>query len=176
MKTHLALLLCPSLALAVLRRLQPGDPPPISLSPTSTARNIRWPTTRANTSSSSGTTPECPFVRKQYESGNMPKAPAGRARRRASSGSPSTPPPPPPGRSLPANQIEKFLPDNHADPTAYLRDPDGTVGHLYGAKTTPHMFVINPDGKLIYEAPSTTSPRRTQPTSRRHQLRPCRAG
>ena len=33
----------------------------------------------------------------------------------------------------------------------YLRDPDGTVGHLYGAKTTPHMFVISPDGKLIYE-------------------------
>ena len=34
--------------------------------------------------------------------------------------------------------------------TAYLRDPDGTVGKLYGAKTTPHMFVINPEGVLIY--------------------------
>ena len=34
--------------------------------------------------------------------------------------------------------------------TAYLRDPDGTVGKLYGAKTTPHMFVIDPKGILIY--------------------------
>ncbi|HXV13472.1 MAG TPA: thioredoxin family protein, partial [Candidatus Krumholzibacteria bacterium] len=34
--------------------------------------------------------------------------------------------------------------------TAYLRDVDGKVGKMYGAKTTPHMFVINPDGVLIY--------------------------
>ncbi len=34
--------------------------------------------------------------------------------------------------------------------TAYLRDIDGKVGKLYGAKTTPHMFVINPEGVLIY--------------------------
>ena len=33
---------------------------------------------------------------------------------------------------------------------AYILDPDGTLGQLYGAKTTPHMFVINPDGVLIY--------------------------
>jgi hypothetical protein len=31
-----------------------------------------------------------------------------------------------------------------------LLDADGTVGHLYDAKTTPHMFVINPDGVLLY--------------------------
>jgi peroxiredoxin len=34
--------------------------------------------------------------------------------------------------------------------TAMLLDPKGQVGHTYGAKTTPHMYVINPDGKLIY--------------------------
>ena len=34
--------------------------------------------------------------------------------------------------------------------TAYLVDHDGTVGRTYAAKTTPHMFVINPDGILIY--------------------------
>ena len=31
-----------------------------------------------------------------------------------------------------------------------LIDEDGTVGHSYGAATTPHMFVINPEGKLVY--------------------------
>ncbi|MEM7577336.1 MAG: redoxin domain-containing protein [Planctomycetota bacterium] len=34
--------------------------------------------------------------------------------------------------------------------TAILLDADGTVGRAYDAKTTPHMYVINPDGKLIY--------------------------
>jgi sensor domain CHASE-containing protein len=29
-------------------------------------------------------------------------------------------------------------------------DPKGDLGHLYGAKTTPHMFVIDPNGKLVY--------------------------
>jgi hypothetical protein len=52
---------------------------------------------------------------------------------------------------MPPQQIEKFLSDEHADPSAYLRDPDGTVGHLYGAKTTPDMYVISPDGKLVYD-------------------------
>ncbi|MBS1705121.1 MAG: redoxin domain-containing protein [Armatimonadetes bacterium] len=34
--------------------------------------------------------------------------------------------------------------------TAYLLDPEGKVGKMYDAKTTPEMFVINPDGMLIY--------------------------
>jgi len=34
--------------------------------------------------------------------------------------------------------------------TAYLRDVDGKVGRMYGAKATPHMFVVNPEGVLIY--------------------------
>lgn len=37
-----------------------------------------------------------------------------------------------------------------ASPTAVLLDPSGKVGHLYSAKTSPHMFVINPQGILIY--------------------------
>ena len=34
--------------------------------------------------------------------------------------------------------------------TAYLVDSDGKVGKMYGAKTTPHMYIINKDGKLVY--------------------------
>lgn len=37
-----------------------------------------------------------------------------------------------------------------AAPTATLLDPKGEIGRLYGAKTTPHMFVIDPAGQLIY--------------------------
>ncbi len=38
-----------------------------------------------------------------------------------------------------------------AAPTAAILDPSGTIGHLYEAKTTPHMFVIDPAGKVIYQ-------------------------
>lgn len=35
--------------------------------------------------------------------------------------------------------------------SALLLDTDGTVGRQYGAKTTPHMYVVNPEGTLIYQ-------------------------
>lgn len=35
--------------------------------------------------------------------------------------------------------------------TAVLLDPEGRVGRLYGARTTPHMYVVNPEGALIYQ-------------------------
>jgi peroxiredoxin len=38
----------------------------------------------------------------------------------------------------------------HASPTAAILDPKGAIGHEYEAKTTPHMFVIDPSGKVIY--------------------------
>jgi hypothetical protein len=44
-------------------------------------------------------------------------------------------------------QMEKV----HAHPTAAILDSSGTIGREYGAKTTPHMFVIDPNGKLIYD-------------------------
>lgn len=50
-----------------------------------------------------------------------------------------------------ASQENAYIGKVHADPTAALLDPQGTIGHLYAAKTTPHMFVIDPSGKLIYD-------------------------
>lgn len=35
--------------------------------------------------------------------------------------------------------------------TAMLLDADGTVGKLYDARTTPHVYLINPEGKLVYQ-------------------------
>ena len=35
-------------------------------------------------------------------------------------------------------------------PSALMLDKDGKVGQMYGARTTPHMFVIDPKGTLIY--------------------------
>jgi len=41
-----------------------------------------------------------------------------------------------------------------AAPTALLLDPDGKVGKLYGAKTTPHMFIINSEGIFSHFCPT----------------------
>jgi hypothetical protein len=49
-----------------------------------------------------------------------------------------------------ADQENAYLQQVKASPTAVLLDPSGLLGHLYGAKTTPHMFIINPAGVLIY--------------------------
>lgn len=49
-----------------------------------------------------------------------------------------------------AAQENAYLSKEKASPTAALLDPTGAIGHEYAAKTTPHMFVIDPSGKLIY--------------------------
>lgn len=49
------------------------------------------------------------------------------------------------------DEINEKLKAEGAAETAYLIDSEGTVGRLYGAKTTPHMFIINPNGSLVYQ-------------------------
>jgi len=54
-----------------------------------------------------------------------------------------------------------------AVPTAILLDPTGQVGHLYAAKTTPHMFLINKDGVLVYQgAMDSITPRSPEDVQR----------
>jgi hypothetical protein len=50
----------------------------------------------------------------------------------------------------PAEENE-YLKTMHAAPTAAILDPTSTIARLYQAKTTPHIFVIDPTGKLIYQ-------------------------
>ena len=50
-----------------------------------------------------------------------------------------------------ADEENAYVQQVKASPTAVLLDPAGKLGHLYGAKTTPHMFIINPEGILIYD-------------------------
>lgn len=50
-----------------------------------------------------------------------------------------------------ADEWQKLNADKGGNATAILLDEDGTVGKLYGAKTTPHMYVINAEGKLVYQ-------------------------
>jgi peroxiredoxin len=91
----------------------------------------------------------CPFTRKHYVSGNMQNlqkewTAKGVVWFTVISSAPGTQ-----GYVTPP-QENAYLAQMHAAPTAVLLDPDGKVGHLYNAKTTPQMFVIDPQGKLIY--------------------------
>jgi len=52
--------------------------------------------------------------------------------------------------SMEAAQANAYFAEKGAAPSAVLLDPSGEIGRLYDAKTTPHMFVINPNGQLVY--------------------------
>lgn len=50
-----------------------------------------------------------------------------------------------------AEQTNQMASERNVASTAILSDSNGEVGNLYGAQTTPHMYIINPDGILIYQ-------------------------
>jgi peroxiredoxin len=91
----------------------------------------------------------CPYTRKHYESGNMQRLQKewtgkGVIWLTVISSAPGTQ-----GFVTPTQENE-YLQKMNAAPTAVIMDPGGSLGHLYGAKTTPHMFIIDPSGTLIY--------------------------
>jgi peroxiredoxin len=93
--------------------------------------------------------PGCPFVVKHYGSKNMQKLQeefTGKGVVWLTIDSSA------PGKEghLTPEQAEKQITEWKIKSTALLLDPDGKAGQTYGAKNTPHMFVINPEGKVIY--------------------------
>lgn len=104
---------------------------------------------------------DCPFVKKHYGSGNMQKM------QRIYTGkdviwlSVISSVPGKQGFCTPdkANDLTR---SKNAHPTAVLLDPLGTVGKKYSAKTTPHMFIINKEGTLVYNG-GIDSKRSTDP-------------
>jgi peroxiredoxin len=92
---------------------------------------------------------DCPYTRKHYASGNMERlqkewTEKGVVWFTVISSAPGT------QGYVTAADENAYVAKMNASPTAVLLDPSGSLGHLYGAKTTPHMFVINPEGVLIY--------------------------
>jgi peroxiredoxin len=93
--------------------------------------------------------PECPFVRKHYDSGNMQKTQAVAAANGAVWLSINSSAPGKQGH-MSAAQAKAVVAKEKARASAYLLDPRGAVGKGYGAKTTPHLYVINAAGTLVY--------------------------
>ncbi len=93
--------------------------------------------------------PNCPFVKKHYQSGNMQtmqKTPGGKDVVWLAVNSTNAKH----GDYMSPEALKKWLAEQKSQPAAYLMDSDGKIGKAYGAKTTPHMFIIDPSGKLAY--------------------------
>jgi peroxiredoxin len=92
---------------------------------------------------------DCPYVRKHYGSGNMQALQADATSQgvvwlsviSSAKGQQGY------VEGLEANKLSD---DRKAKPSAVLLDPKGEIGRSYGATATPHMFVVGPDGKLVY--------------------------
>ncbi|MCC7144851.1 MAG: thioredoxin family protein [Phycisphaeraceae bacterium] len=96
------------------------------------------------------TNPDCPFVKKHYDSGNMQSLQKQFTQKGVvwlviSSSAPGK------QGHFDAPQWNEILKSKESGPSALLLDEDGRVGKAYGAKTTPHMFVIDPQGRILYD-------------------------
>ncbi|PWT96244.1 MAG: thioredoxin family protein [Candidatus Melainabacteria bacterium] len=105
----------------------------------------------------------CPFVKKHYGSGNMQRMQKEYTEKGVVWLSICSSAPGKQGNYSPQEHNAMFK-EKEASPTAILLDPEGTVGRLYDAKTTPDMFVINPKGILIYSGAIDDQPD-TDPSS-----------
>jgi len=95
------------------------------------------------------TNPECPFVQKHYNSANMPALQKEwgakdvvwltvNSTNRSSS------------EFKTGAQMNSWMQSHAAAQKAVLIDADSATGAKYAAKTTPHMFVIDPKGEIVY--------------------------
>jgi peroxiredoxin len=85
--------------------------------------------------------PGCPFTQKHYGSGNMPRL----RKEWTAKGVWLTV-----STSAPAEKADAYAKASHAAATAILMDLQATTAMAYAAKTSPHMFVIDPNGTLVY--------------------------
>jgi peroxiredoxin len=92
---------------------------------------------------------DCPFVRKHYGSDNMQSLQRTFTGRDVVWLSVISSAPGKQGHVSP-EQADQLTASRNAAPTAVLLDSSGEVGRSYGAKTTPHMYIIDPQGTLVY--------------------------
>ncbi|HSM22440.1 MAG TPA: thioredoxin family protein [Rubrivivax sp.] len=101
--------------------------------------------------------PGCPYVRKHYDSDNMQATQKGAADKgvvwlAVNSTAAEH------GDYMKPAELAEWMKKHQAAATATLMDEQGTIGRAYGARTTPHMYVINPQGTLVYAGAIDSKP------------------
>lgn len=92
---------------------------------------------------------DCPYVRKHYGAGNMQKLQKDAARDGVVWLTLISSAPGEQGHVSPA-QADELTASRDAAPAHVIIDEKGTVGRAYDARVTPHMFVVNPEGALVF--------------------------
>jgi peroxiredoxin len=126
-----------------------GQPAPDFSAVDSNGKPVKLSDYRGRTVVLEWTNDGCPYVRKHYGSNNMQtlqkeEAAKGVVWLTIISSAPGS------QGYLTGDEANKLTETRGAAPTAVVLDPDGAVGHLYDARTTPHMFIVNGEGALVY--------------------------
>ena len=129
--------------------VQPGKPAPDFTAKDATGKDVKLSSLKGKTVVLEWTNQDCPYVRKHYGSGNMQALQKDATAKdvvwlTVSSSAPGA------QGHVNGLEAEKLTADRKAAPSAFLLDPEGRVGRLYGATVTPHMYIIKPDGALAY--------------------------
>lgn len=93
---------------------------------------------------------ECPFVKKHYSSGNLPKLQETYTAKGVVWLTINTGAMGKQGVFEPAEMVARAAKEGNKA-TQFLRDPDGKIGKSYGAKVTPQLYIIHKDGTLAYD-------------------------
>jgi len=146
-----ALFALPALLLAAAAQAAPavGQPAPGFALKDATGRTVRLSDYRGKYVVLEWTNPGCPYVRKHYDSGNMAATQQDALARGAvwlsiNSTEKAS------GDYLEPAKLAAWQKERRVQPTATLMDEEGTTGKAYGARTTPHMYIVDPQGRLAY--------------------------
>ncbi len=149
MKTILSFLLSITAAAVVMAAPEVGQPAPEFTLTDSTGTSHKLSDFKGKTVVLEWLNHGCPFVQKHYVEGNMQKLQkeyTGEGVVWLSIVSSA------PGKQghMAAEDANKTKEEKGSAATAVLLDEDGKVGQLYAAKVTPELFIINPEGTLVY--------------------------
>ena len=133
----------------------PGDAAPAFKEVNTAGKEISLADFKGKTVILEWTNDGCPFVQKHYNSQNMQKTQAAATKDGVIWLSVISSKPGAQGH-VDGARAGKLTADRGAKPTHVLLDPDGSMGRAYGAKTTPHIYIITPDGK-VEDVPKATN-------------------
>lgn len=162
MKTTKLVLLMSFMAMASSLAADPGKPAPEFAAKTVKAENVSLADLKGRTVVLEWVNFDCPFVKKHYGSGNLPKMQESYTSKGVVWITINSSAPGKQGHLEPAKFAERATKEGNKA-THLVADPEGLIGKAYGAKVTPHLFVIKPDGTLAYNG-AIDSKASTQPS------------
>lgn len=142
------LLAASALAFSAAATVEPGQNAPAFTVKDLAGKDVNLAQFKGKTVVVEWNNPNCPFVKKHYASGNMQALQKDTDKDAVWVSVNSTNPK---HQDFMDNKaLTAWLAEGKATPDFYLADTTGAMGKAFGAKTTPHIFIIDPNGKVVY--------------------------